>query len=342
MKLISFAIPSYNSESYLHHAVDSILSGGNEVEIIIINDGSTDRTAQIADVYAERYPGIVKVVHKKNGGHGSGVNRGLQEATGLYFKVVDSDDWVNEKALRELLNVLRGHVSKNLAADLYFTNFVYDHTQDNTKYVRTWRKQFPVGRFFGWAEVGQFFGAQVLLMHSLLYRTEVLRESQVVLPEHTFYVDNYFAYKPLPFAKRLYYCDVDLYNYCIGRPGQSVSVENLTKRYDQQIRVMKCMIDSYSYDQLAAMEKGLGRYMLFCISAIMMNTLMFCCSGGDDQERKEAYEELWQHILARDPKMHRYLRTKGMPALVCYLPWKLRGAAMLTGYRYLCKTVKLG
>ena len=101
MKLITFAIPSYNSEKYLCHAVDTILTGGEEVEIIIVNDGSTDATAAIADSYARQYPTIVRAIHKENGGHGSGVNRGLQEATGLYFKVVDSDDWVDEEALAE-------------------------------------------------------------------------------------------------------------------------------------------------------------------------------------------------------------------------------------------------
>ena len=104
MKLITFAIPSYNSQDYLAHCVDTILTGGEDVEIIIVNDGSKDNTAAIADEYAAKYPTIVKAVHKENGGHGSGVNRGVAEATGLYYKVVDSDDWVGEEALAKLLS----------------------------------------------------------------------------------------------------------------------------------------------------------------------------------------------------------------------------------------------
>ena len=127
MKLISFAIPSYNSEAYLHHAVNTILTGGEDVEIIIVNDGSKDGTAAIADAYVEKYPTIVKVVHKPNGGHGSGVNRGLQEATGMYYKVVDSDDWVDEKALQELIMTVKRHVNRGIEADLYIHNFVYEH-----------------------------------------------------------------------------------------------------------------------------------------------------------------------------------------------------------------------
>lgn len=99
-KLISFAVPSYNSQAYLNKCIDSLLVGGDDVEIIIVNDGSKDNTAAIADEYAAKYPDIVKAVHKPNGGHGSGVNAGLKIATGIYYKVVDSDDWLIPKRLK--------------------------------------------------------------------------------------------------------------------------------------------------------------------------------------------------------------------------------------------------
>ena len=94
MKLLSFAIPCYNSKDYMEHCIESILPGGDDVEIIIVDDGSKDETAAIADRYAAEYPDIVKAVHQENGGHGEAVNTGLKNATGKYFKVVDSDDWV--------------------------------------------------------------------------------------------------------------------------------------------------------------------------------------------------------------------------------------------------------
>lgn len=342
MKLISFAIPSYNSEAYLHHAVETILSGGDEVEILIINDGSKDGTAAIADSYAEKYPSIVKAVHKPNGGHGSGVNRGVAEATGLFFKVVDSDDWVDESALKTLLKTVRQHVEEGCEPDLYFTNFVYNHAEDNEKFTRHFRRQFPVGRMFDWSEVKGFYGSQLLLMHAVMFRTQVIRASGTVLPEHTFYVDNYFAFRPLPYCKKLFYCDVDLYQYFIGRADQSINIQNLTRRYDQQIRVMKCIFDAYSYEQIMAMESGLRKYMLHVISAISMNTMMFCCSGGDDEKRRHAYQDFWTHTTEKDPALSKYIRTKGLPALVCWMPWKMRGAVMLFGYHVLCKINKLG
>ena len=107
MKYISFAIPCYNSQDYMAHAIESILPGGEDIEIIIVNDGSKDRTSEIAHEYMEKYPTIIKVVDKENGGHGDAVNSGLMHATGKYFKVVDSDDWVDEDALHKILDVLR-------------------------------------------------------------------------------------------------------------------------------------------------------------------------------------------------------------------------------------------
>ena len=342
MKLITFAIPSYNSEAYLHHAVDTILTGGEDVEIIIVNDGSKDGTAAVADAYAEKYPTIVKAIHKPNGGHGSGVNRGLQEATGMYYKVVDSDDWVDEKALEALITTVKRHVKRGIEADLYITNFIYDHAADNTKKCRSWESKFPVGRIFGWDEVKPFVASQTLLMHNLLYKVEPLRASGIVLPEHTFYVDNLFCYQPLPYMKKLFYLNVDLYHYFIGRDDQSVNMKNFVNRYDQQIRVMNCMLEAYTYDEIMEMPEGLRKYMLQDLSAIMMNTILFCCSGGSEEPRREAYNKMWNDLKERDPKLYDYMYHKSLPAMATWMPWKMRGTFMLLGYKALCKILKLG
>src|SRR5690554_2632255 len=110
MKLITFAVPSYNSQDYLHKCIESLLLAGNECEIIIINDGSTDNTLKIAKDYQNKYPNIIKVIDKENGGHGSGVNSGLKAASGLYFKVVDSDDWADAEGLKTLINTIKSHL----------------------------------------------------------------------------------------------------------------------------------------------------------------------------------------------------------------------------------------
>lgn len=343
MKLITFAVPSYNSQEYMRHCIDTLLTGGDEVEIIVVNDGSKDRTGEIADEYAAKYPGIVFPVHQENGGHGSGVNAGLAHATGLYYKVVDSDDWLDEGALKETLDTIRTHVEKGEGADLYICNFVYEHVSDGTSYVSHYRKKMPAGRFFGWDEVKKFTKWEMLLMHSLIYRTEALKESGIELPKHTFYVDNLFSYQPLPYMKKLYYIDVDLYRYFIGRSDQSVNMDNMTKRYEQQIRVMGLMTDAYSYEEIKGMEKGLKKYLFHALSAIMMNTIFFASGGKDNRPvRKAKLKELWAHIKERDKKLYRKLRYRSLPAIVSWMPFGMCGAVSTAGYKILCKFVKLG
>ena len=189
MKLLSFAIPCYNSEDYMEHCIESILPGGEDVEIIIVDDGSKDRTAEIADRYAEKYPTIVKAIHQENGGHGEAVNTGIKNATGIYFKVVDSDDWVDHDAYMAVLDKLRELVGSENNLDMLLANYVYE--KEGAKHKRVMRQTgFPQEQIFTWSDIKHFHKGHYILMHSVIYRTKLLRECGLVLPKHTFYVDN--------------------------------------------------------------------------------------------------------------------------------------------------------
>ena len=223
MKLLSIAIPCYNSEAYMENCIKSLLAGGEEVEILIVNDGSKDRTADIADEYERLYPSICRAIHQENGGHGAAVNAGLREATGTFFKVVDSDDWVNEEAFMQILSVLCQYQepeSSEDALDMLVSNFVYEKQGAKRKKVMNYRTAFPKNQLFTWEDVRFFMKGQYILMHSVIYRTSMLRECGLALPEHTFYVDNIFVYQPLPHVHKLYYLDVNFYRYFIGRDDQ--------------------------------------------------------------------------------------------------------------------------
>jgi glycosyltransferase involved in cell wall biosynthesis len=127
MKLLSIAIPSYNSQDYMEHCIESLLIGGEDVEILIVDDGSKDRTAEIADAYEAKYPTICRAIHQENGGHGEAVNAGIRNATGLFFKVVDSDDWVDADAYMQVLDKLREFVVDGEAKlDMLLSNYVYE------------------------------------------------------------------------------------------------------------------------------------------------------------------------------------------------------------------------
>ena len=296
-KLITFAVPCYNSAAYMRHCIETLLSAGEQAEIILVDDGSTkDDTPAICDEYAARYPTIVKAIHQENGGHGEGVNQGIRNATGLYYKVVDSDDWLDEAALRTVLAKLNTLTARGTAPDLRICNYVYEHVEDNTSHTVRYTNVFPQNRLFNWTHVGHFRPDQNLLMHSVMYRTQVLRDCGMVLPKHTFYVDNIFVYQPLPFVKSMYYMDLDLYRYFIGRADQSVNESVMVKRVDQQLRVTRHMIDCQDLDALKG-QKKLRSYMLHYLSMMMAISDIFLLLDGS-AAAKQKENELWAYLKA--------------------------------------------
>jgi len=342
MKLISFIIPAYNSEKYLNIAVDSLLIAGNDVEIIIINDGSKDQTLAVANSYKGAYPDIVRVIDKVNGGHGSGINTGLLAATGLYFKVIDSDDWVDAKSLTKLIEQIKDHIDKHQEPDMYITNFVYEHVEDDTKFERDYSPNFPINQIFDWSHTKKAFKySKTLMMHALIYKTHILKDIDLEMPEHTFYVDNLFAYVPLPFMKSIYYMKIPFYRYFIGRPDQSVTLKNITARYDQQIRVFRLMSDAYTYDLINKLPNGLSSYMKHCIGSMMIITQMFTVAN-DSQERRTDLKNLWKHVKENDINLFHYLKYRSFNKYLFYLPWRIRSFVMVNSYLYLAKKIKLG
>ena len=297
MKYISFAIPCYNSEAYMAKAIESILPGGDDVEILIVNDGSKDRTSEIGKEYEEKYPGIVKLVNKENGGHGDAVNSGLLHATGKYFKVVDSDDWVDHDSLMKILEVLKGFEKGEKEVDMLIANYVYEKVGMEHKKVIRYNNVFPENQIVKWDEVGQFHIGQYILMHSVIYRTDMLKLCQLTLPKHTFYVDNIYVYYPLPHVRTMYYMNVDFYRYFIGREDQSVNEKVMISRIDQQIFVTKTMIDMYELRRIQS--KKLRKYMLNYL-AIMMTVSSILCIRSKKQENLEKKKELWQYLKQKD------------------------------------------
>lgn len=314
MKLITFAVPCYNSAAYMDHCIQTLLTGGEDIEIILVDDGSTkDDTPAIADRYAEQYPDIIRVIHQPNGGHGEGVNQGLRNAQGVYYKVVDSDDWLNEASLCRVLNQLRGFVAEGTELDLMICNYVYEHVEDNTSHAVNYKNVFPEGRIFGWEDVGNFRISQYLLMHSAIYRTEMLRSTGMVLPKHTFYVDNVFVYQPLPAVKTMYYMNEDLYRYFIGRQDQSVNEQVMVKRVDQQIRVTQIMTDCQDLRAVEKQYPKLAKYM-FRYLAMMYTicSILLVIDGSDEALAKR--EKLWEELKAKDEALFKKLRYRSLAA----------------------------
>ena len=289
----------------MRHCIDSLLEGGEEVEILIVNDGSKDNTGAIADEYEKKYPTIVKVIHQENGGHGEAVNAGLRNATGQYYKVVDSDDWVNKAAYMDILDVLRKMVNDGIPLDMLLSNFVYEKQGARRKKVMSYRNMFPQDEVITWDDMHFLKKSQYILMHSVIYRTELLRECKLKLPKHTFYVDNIFVFQPLPYVKTIYYLDVNFYRYFIGRSDQSVNEKVMIGRIDQQIRVTHIMLETYNIWKIE--NKKLRKYMINYLDIMMMvSSILLIRSGTDENFKKK--QELWKYLKSLDRKLYRKLR----------------------------------
>lgn len=332
MKLLSVAIPCYNSQDYMRKCIESLLKGGEDVEIIVVNDGSTDQTEAIAEEYVKKYPSIVKAVHKENGGHGSAVNTGLENATGLFFKVVDSDDWVKEEAYDRILDKLRELVGGGQMIDMMISNFVYEKEGEGQGKVMRYRHAIPVDTVFEWKEVRRFFPGQYILMHSVIFRTGLLRECGLKLPEHTFYVDNLFVFCPLPFVKKMYYMDENFYRYYIGREGQSVNEQIMIGRIDQQLKVNRMMMDyMVEHKSMLAANRKCRHYMMNYLDIITTVSSILLIRAGT-QEALEKKAGLWEYMKKKDRAIFIKLRY-GLLGQYTNLPGKSGRKISVEGYK---------
>lgn len=313
MKLLSVVIPCYNSQEYMRYCIESLLPGGDNVELLIVNDGSVDKTAEIANEYEKAYPTIVKVINQENGGHGEAVNTGIRNASGLYLKVVDSDDWVDTRAYLKILDTLKSFVKENKSVDMVVSNFVYEKENSKFKKVMRYDNVLPEGKIFTWDDIGRFHKGQYILMHSIIYRTQLLRECGLVLPKHTFYVDNLFVYSPLEYVKKIFYINVDFYRYFIGREDQSVNEKVMIKRIDQQIKVNKMMIDAVRIEDIQSPK--LYRYMLSHLEIVTTISGILSIRSGTKENLKKK-KELWNYIKEKDIVLYRNLRYGLMGQLI--------------------------
>lgn len=318
MKYLSFAIPCYNSAEYMGHAIETAISAGEDVEVIIVNDGSKDNTLEVAQAYAQKYPSIIKVVDQENGGHGAAVNAGLKEATGLYFKVLDSDDWVDIDSLLTLVSTIKKQVQNHQMIDMYIANYVYEKVGKKHKNVVRYTNVLPTNQIFDWNQVGHFRLDQYILMHSVIYRTELLKSIGLTLPKHTFYVDNIYVYDPLPYVKSMYYMDINLYRYFIGREDQSVNEKIMIQRADQQIFITKHLIDHCNLQTID--NKKLKLYMTKYL-AIMMTVSSIVLIRSHNEENLIKKDELWKYLKERDHKTYEKIRY-GILGTAMNLPGK--------------------
>jgi len=244
-KLLTIVIPAYNSEQYLDKCLENMLDPiCPEVEILIIDDGSKDATGTIADQYSLKHPEIVRVIHKENGGWGSGINLAIQKSKGLFFKIVDADDWILENSLSKLLSILRGASAE---VDLVVTNYVeYALTENHKDFHKVIphipRKELDFRNIFE-----KYPGKWQVSVHSIAYRTEMLRKSGLVV-NFRYYSDLEYKMIPLGSVRKILVDDLYVTNYC-RHEGQSVSMTGYQRHYQDFLKVVQALAKSYNYQR---------------------------------------------------------------------------------------------
>ena len=244
-KILTITVPAFNVEQYLRKNIESMADERilEDIEIIVVDDGATDKTPEIADQMMRKYPSSVKVIHKENGGYGSGVNTGIRNATGKYFCVLDADDYVNTDSFVEHVNLL-----KKVDADLILNDYSAVDPEGNLIKECCQSKKIPQKSVFElyeyYTEMNPF-DYPGIGVHTECMKTEILKNKEITCHENHFYTDIEYSMYSLIHLNTVYYTGLNSRFYLIGRPGQSVDRKRQIRLYNQAIDVTKFLCEFY-------------------------------------------------------------------------------------------------
>lgn len=309
-KTLTVTIPSYNVEKYLPEIIPTFLAPEilGEIEILIVNDGSKDRTAEIAGQFEKDYPNTIRLVDKENGGHGSTINKGIELAQGKYFKVVDGDDWVDTEQFVRYVKRL-----KELDQDIVLTpfnrvNIDSGEIEKKTLSGISFDTEYSVSTLLGL--LGESYQ-----MHSTTFKTSVLKQIRPI-DEHCFYVDQEYIVFPLPYAKTAVCLDFTIYQYRVGNNEQSVSMQSLQRNREMHFRVIRTLLEYVG--QADCSEEGKA-FMKFRIAGMCAKQVEIYCAMA---VCKETYAELRNFLRYMKEKSDLYSLIPGRKAQL--LRWNTR------------------
>lgn len=306
-KILTIVVPTYNAEKYLRDNLESFCIPQllPELEILVINDGSTDHSADIAKEYVKRYPDTYKLITKINGGHGSGINTGILKATGKYFKVVDADDWVEKEPFMRLMDILKKSNSDMVVSGFYW---VYDEGQkDKADFARKAEMKIP---FLGVDYQREYLFDEVadlvyIKMHHMTIRTAILKDHNIEVDEHCYYVDTEYITYPIPFVETIRFMDGFVYMYRLGRQGQSVSIEKMKlneKNYDRVIESLLKFYGRLEKELLCSQEKR--QYIAGIIARVVAGKIKIMLSFPATSSKKASLIAFDQYLKLNYPAVY--------------------------------------
>lgn len=327
-KILSVSIASYNVEKFLDQTLESCLVPEimDKLEVIIVNDGSKDGTAGIAGKYVDMAPGTFVLINKENGGYGSTVNAGIKAATGKYFRLLDGDDWFDKDGLREFIGILE-EADEDMIIARFRRVFETDgHTEESDQGAKI---PFVTGTFDELPDDAWF------TMHSITYRTKLLKENNVTLTEHCFYTDQEYDLLPLRWVNTVRVAPVTVYCYRIGRGEQSISLSGLEKHYNEQTIVLKRLYNVYSDVFKRETKKDNYIYKYFG-KRTRFQVRTYLIISKSKQHKKDLIDFV-EYLKSEQPEIYkRLLLRKSFKLLVWtnYAAYGVLHYLMLKKYRY--------
>lgn len=308
-KILSVVVPAYNVEKYIEKCLNSFINTEvlRDIEVLVINDGSTDRTAESAKRFCVKYPSSFTLINKENGGHGSGINCGIEHATGKYFKVVDGDDGVETVNLPAFIRTL-----KKTDADVVASNYycVQDKTEKILEKRYACANQFHYEKEWGFAEA---VAEPIIKIHSLTVKTSILKEHNIRVDEHVFYEDAEYILYPIPFCKNVYYDPTFVYMYRLGRSGQSVDIQSMIKRRHEHMAVLESLFQYYEEHQF--MQQYKRKYLERGIALSVQNQYQIYLAMGNTPEVKKELIEFDQKLMEQYPGIYQAVTKKSIWAI---------------------------
>ena len=306
-KILTIVVPTYNAEKYLRRNLESFCINEilEDIEILVINDGSTDSSLKIAEEYASKYPDSYRVIIKENGGHGSGINCGIKNAHGVYFKVVDADDWVDEKAFCCLVETL-----KRNSADIVYSGFLwaYDEGQEDTTQFRTKvERKIPFtkvlyDKIYEFDEIASWL---YIKMHNMTIRTEILRKNGIQIDEKCYYVDMEYVIYPIPYVNTICFIKESVYMYRIGSQSQSVGITKMQQNERDYNRVIDSLLNFYNHlGKEIPCTISKKDYIARLIARVIAGKMKIMLSFPGCKEKKQELEKFDKRIKKEYPEIY--------------------------------------
>ena len=299
-KVLSVSVAAYNLGKMIEDNLQSFCDSGviDDIEVLVVNDGSTDDTVKRAEKYAQKYPDSIKIITQKNAGPGATVNNGIKHATGKYFRMVDGDDWVNPKDFAKLIPEL-----KKLDVDVVFCNYTPFH-QRKQKFLSTVKTDNMIPKQIFDFKDYEYHWNPPLRMHHAIFRTEIMKEH--VKLDNGFYTDAEYLFFPTPYLKKAIYLDLDIYQYRIGMPGQSTSLEKMRKNRTNHRKILDQLLDFYE-NVNKDLEPKVDYYLARQISGFIINHLDILLLIHDKTMTRDI-KYLYAEIEKAHPEIYKVLR----------------------------------